>query len=187
MLNFTDIMIEFVWNTLARESAEPLSPGQLETMADVVYGQCDATDGVEDGLIRDPRQCDFDPARDLPVCEGEAQNSCLTQAQVDAVSRVYGGTMSNGEVYFPGQPVGAEIADAEGNSGWSGWLVSEGPSRQALYGQSFMENMAFVPDDPDLDWRDFDFDEDPARITSIRRILDTLDPDLSAFNEAGGA
>lgn len=186
VLNFTDIMIEFVWNTLALESAETLTAGQLKTMSDVVYEKCDAVDGAQDGLIRDPRQCAFDPATDLPVCTGEASDSCLTQAQVDAVSRVYGGTMSNGRTYFPGQPVSAERADAKGNSGWNGWLVSDGPSRQAQYGRSFMENMAFLPDDPDRDWRSFDFDKDPSQITTIRKLLDTTNPDLSAFHEAGG-
>jgi len=186
VLNFTDIMIEFVWNTLAIESAEPLSDGQLATMAELVYGQCDALDGAEDGLIRDPRQCEFHPAADLPVCDGAVTDSCLSQAQVDAVSRIYGGTMSQGEIYFPGQPVSAEAADAGGNSGWDFWLVSDGPSRQALYGQSFMENMAFIPDDPEIDWRQFDFDADPARITTIRQLLDTTNPDLSAFHAAGG-
>ncbi len=94
--------------------------------------------------------------------------------------------MSQGEVYFPGQPVSAEAADADGNSGWNFWLLSEGPSRQALYGQSFMENMAFLPDDPSRDWRGFDFDADPAKITTIRKLLDTTNPDLGRFHDAGG-
>lgn len=186
VLNFTDTMIEFVWNTLALESAEPLSAGQLKTMADAIYGECDAKDGAEDGLIRDPRQCAFDPAADLPVCEGEMAEDCLTKAQLGAVTRVYGGARSMGEAYFPGQPVSAEAADAKGASGWNFWLVHDGPSRQALYGRSFMENMAFLPDDPDRDWRAFDFDGDPAKITTIRKLLDAANPDLSAFHEAGG-
>ncbi len=92
VLNFTDIMIEFVWNTLAIESAEPITAGQMETVSDIILGQCDATDGAEDALIRDPRQCDFDPARDLPVCEGGTSDACLSQAQADAMAKIYGGT-----------------------------------------------------------------------------------------------
>lgn len=41
-------------------------------------------------------------------------------------------------------------------------------------------------DQPEADWRAFDFDTDPARITTIRRLLDTTDPDLSEFHDAGG-
>ena len=31
-------------------------------------GKCDAVDGLKDGLIDDPRNCDFDARRDVPAC-----------------------------------------------------------------------------------------------------------------------
>ena len=31
--------------------------------------KCDEVDGLKDGLIDDPRQCRFDPARDVPACQ----------------------------------------------------------------------------------------------------------------------
>jgi hypothetical protein len=35
----------------------------MKTVAEAVYAKCDASDGVKDGLIDDPRRCGFDPAR----------------------------------------------------------------------------------------------------------------------------
>lgn len=41
---------------------------KLPLLADAVYKKCETVDGLKEGLIDDPRGCDFDPARDLPKC-----------------------------------------------------------------------------------------------------------------------
>ncbi len=46
--------------------------------------------------------------------------------------------------------------------------------------------MAFEKDDPNYDWKTFDFDEDPAKTGFIRSILDARNPDLSPFQQRGG-
>ncbi len=67
-----------------------LSPGQLTTLHNAVLGACDARDGAADGVLRDPRACDFDPAA-LQCAAGQSGDSCLSAAQVTAVRRVYAG------------------------------------------------------------------------------------------------
>ncbi len=52
--------------------------------------------------------------------------------------------------------------------------------------ETFFRYLAFPRDDPDFDWRDFDFDKDPARMDQIRAILDATNPDLGRFQERGG-
>ena len=49
-------------------NANPFPAAKLGLLAQRVYDQCDAKDGLKDGLIDDPRRCDFKPARDLPRC-----------------------------------------------------------------------------------------------------------------------
>jgi feruloyl esterase len=43
---------------------------------------------LKDGLIDDPRRCDFRPSRDLPKCEDGSDNSgCFTPAQIGTLEK----------------------------------------------------------------------------------------------------
>lgn len=189
VLNFTDTQIWGAWNARALTEA-PISLSEIEIVANAVYDRCDAFDGLWDGLIDDPRVCDFDPAMHLPTCDGNGGSRCLSAEQVDALEKIYGGVISRGEILFPGQPFGAEASPPTGprrTSGWDQWMISDrGPSRQAVFAETFMRYMAFEPDEPDFDLRSFDFDRDPHRMDFMRSILDATDPDLTRFRDAGG-
>jgi hypothetical protein len=192
VLNFTGTMTWNLWNGKALAKAHiPLD--KISKVADAVYKKCDAADGAADGLIEDPRRCNFDPAADLPKCSGAEGADCFTAGQIDALKAIYGGVMSNGKPFHPGVPLGAEKAGTPGfgpptpESGWAQWLITkEGPSRQMLYGETFFRYLAFGKADPAYDWRRFDFDKDPAKMGAIRAMLDATDPDLSAFKSRGG-
>ena len=106
-------------------NANPFPAVQAGAAGGRVYEQCDAKDGLKDGLIDDPRRCDFKPERDLPRCKaGNDQADCFTQNQISALERIYGDVISNGKRFFPGWPVGAEIAGADGQSGWIGQEIT---------------------------------------------------------------
>ncbi|MGH7101408.1 MAG: tannase/feruloyl esterase family alpha/beta hydrolase [Acetobacteraceae bacterium] len=63
---------------------------------------CDAIDGVKDGLIDDPRKCDFDAHRDVPTCAAGADTAqCLTKAEADTVMKIYRGPVSRASRYSP--------------------------------------------------------------------------------------
>ena len=189
VLNFTDTQIWGAWNARALDGVS-LDLSKMGRVAKAVYERCDAIDGLRDGLLDDPRTCDFDPARDLPRCEGTQSEGCFGEAEIDALAKIYGGVTSRGELLFPGLPFGAEAAPSTGrnrSSGWNGWIVNgDGPSRQQVFAETFLRYMAFEPDEPDFDWRSFDFDSDPHRMDFIRSILDATDPDLTRFRDAGG-
>ena len=63
----TGFTIGAMWNQKALRET-PVSAAKLAFMADKVMEKCDAIDGLKDGLIDDPRKCNFDPARDVPAC-----------------------------------------------------------------------------------------------------------------------
>jgi hypothetical protein len=166
-------------------AANPFPAAKLGLLADRVYEQCDAKDGLKDGLIDDPRRCDFKAARDLPRCaEGSDQADCFTAAEIAAVERIHSDVMSQGKRYFPGWPVGAEIAGPNGQSGWIGQQINgpNGSGAWTSFGQNFLKFMA--PGAKSFD--SFDVDKDPARIEELQQILDATDPDLSAFKRHGG-
>ena len=189
VLNFVDTVIWNLWNARALAAA-PLSPEKIRHVGDVVYRRC----GNAAGLIDDPRQCDFDPARDLPACAADQDGGdCFTRAQVETLKAIYGGVVIGGKPYFYGQPVGAEkigkpfLGVGARVSGWDQWLIAEsGKSRQLTYGETFVRHMAFSTADPKYDWRTFDFDKDPPRMGGIRAILDARNSDLSEFRARGG-
>jgi feruloyl esterase len=193
VLNFTDTIMTALWNAKALDGAG-LTHDKLKTVSDAVYARCDKVDGLADGIIDDPRRCDFDPARDVKQCAGDGDGAdCLTEKQTAALKAIYGGIVSNGKPFFPGQPLGAEKigTPAFGNptpaSGWDGWLVDKaGKSRQLTFGESFARYMAFGKVDASYDWKAFDFDKDPARMADIRKLLNATDPNLAAFRNRGG-
>jgi feruloyl esterase len=194
ILDFTGTQIWGIWNALSLMSAEPqLDIRQLDLMADAVYEQCDALDGLKDGLIENPPACSFDPQTDLPLCTDEPDATCFTKSQLEALARIYGGVISNGKKFFPGQPVGAEakgmpyIGDTP-ISGWAQWLMpsANGPSLQGLMGGTFVENLAFDVDSADYDWTQFDFDRDPERVHRAASMFNATDTDLDEFTESGG-
>ena len=173
----------------------PIHMNQLETLAKRVYARCDDIDGVEDGLIAEPIRCDFDPAENLPRCDGRvAHPTCFTEGQIGTLQVLYSDVNSQGKTIMPGQPVGAS---AQGRvvgpfapyvgSGWNPYLVNQSGLPFRLQGSaSFLRYMAFDAPRPNFDWRDFDIDADPSRIQWIRTVLDATDPDLSAFRDRGG-
>ncbi len=189
VLDFTGTQIWGAWNAKALEEG-PISLEKVDLLAKAVYGRCDSIDGLADGLLEDPRACDFDPARDLPRCAEGSGDDCFSAAEVTTLQEIYGGVVSRGEIVFPGLPFGSEAGPPSGrrvSSGWNGWIIQpDGPSRQQVFAETFLRYMAFEPDEPDFDWRSFDYDEDPYKMDFIRSILDATNPDLTGFRDAGG-
>ena len=113
VLNFVDTVTQSLWN--GQEMVEtPIPVAKMKLVADAAYARCDAKDGLKDGLIDDPRRCDFDPARDVAQCPaGQDGETCLTPAQSAAIKRIYEGLKVDGKPVHFGQPVGAEVMGVE--------------------------------------------------------------------------
>jgi hypothetical protein len=191
VLDFTGTMISYLSNQRALATAS-LTKEKLKIVADAVYAKCDGIDGLEDGVLDDPRQCTFRPSSDLPLCFRDVDGpACFTAAQVHALEAVYAGTKRNGADFFPGQPVGAEIATARANgptSGWMPWYVAppDGRPTQVSFGETFFKYMAFGKPNPSYDWLTFNVDTDLEKLETARRLLDATDPDLTRFQARGG-
>jgi len=185
VLDFTGTMIHFaIVNRALGET--PIPTPRVKVIAEKIYEQCDAADGLADGLIDDPRRCRFDPAKDVPACAtpDDASSACLNAAQVKALRSVYGDVMSQGTKIFPGLPVGAEAPVGE-YTGWHRWITNEGlPTISQQFTESFFKEMV-APGSP-IDWRQFDPERDMAKVTSITTLLNATDPDLTRFKSRGG-
>ncbi len=170
-------------------AAAPIPYTKLKTLADKIYAQCDDKDGLKDGLIDDPRRCDFRPSRDLPKCAEGADNAdCFTAAQIDTLEKIYSDVTSEGQRFFPGWPVGAEVFGPNGRSGWDNWIINEKgqPTISVSFGESFFRYLAFPEKNPKHELTSFNFEQDPKRLEWIHGVLDATDPDLSSFKKHGG-
>ncbi len=105
----TGFTIGALWNQRALDQA-PVSAGKVALVARQVMEQCDAVDGLADGLIDDPRECSFEVARDVPQCPaGQDSDACLTAPQAAAIQKIYDGPhTSAGQAIFPGYMIGSE-------------------------------------------------------------------------------
>lgn len=170
-------------------TAAPIPYAKLKTLSDRIYATCDDKDGLKDGLIDDPRRCDFRPSRDLPKCADGAENSeCFTAAQISTLEKIYNDVQSNGKRFFPGWPVGIEVAGSNGRSGWDNWIVNEKgqPTIQVNFAENFFRYLAFPEKNPKFELGSVNFDEDPKRLEWIHSVLDATDADLGSFKKRGG-
>jgi len=186
VLNFSGTMVAYANDAQALRAA-PIPASKLLLLAEKIYAQCDAKDGLKDGLIDDPRRCGFEATRDLPQCDAGDQPGCFTAGQIGALEKIYGDVASHGRRIFPGWPVGAEIAGPNGRSGWDPWFVNDaGPTTDVAFSQAFFRYLAFSKPDPTYDLSQFNLDRDPPRLEAIHQILDATDTDLSRFERRGG-
>lgn len=160
---------------------------KLKLLAERVYARCDDKDGLKDGLIDDPRACDFKPARDLPVCEGADGPACFTSAQIRTLETVYGDVAVNGKRLAPGFPPGAEIAGPNGRSGWDGWIFRDGEAAQsASMALSALRWMIFPKPMPEYQFSQFDLERDTPQLERVARMMSATGTDLSRFEGRGG-
>ncbi len=84
-----------------------LTPELLKLFDVTVKKQCDALDGVKDGLIQNPGACNFRAERDLPRCSaGAPAGQCFTDTQIETASVITSAvTDEKGTVVQPGYSV----------------------------------------------------------------------------------
>ena len=156
------------------QAVAPLPDAKLKLVGDRVYERCDAVDGLRDGLIDDPRRCDFKPSRDLPVCEGADRADCFTPPQLETVRTTYSDVVVDGKRLSPGFPPGGEIAGPNGPRGSAGLALSA------------LRYMIFPKPVPDFQLSQFDFQKDLPALERVARMMSATDPDLSRFRARGG-
>jgi feruloyl esterase len=156
-------------------------PSKLVLIHNAVLADCDARDGVRDGLLENPLLCDFDPK--ILECEGEDGPDCLTAAQITVVRAFYGPTVNprTREQIFPGMVPGSEV-------GWSsdvGRMYADPPDITKSLATAYLRYAVFQ--DPKWDYMTFDFDSGVALADRIDDgLTKATDPNLRDFFRRGG-
>jgi feruloyl esterase len=164
------------------EAASYISPAKLPAIEAAALAQCDGLDGVKDGVIENPLACHFDPA--VLKCPGAESDACLTGPQLAALTSIYGGLKGGkGQSLFPGLSPGAEAEPGA----WGAWVTGTTPRESQMYffSTQFFQNMVYS--DPAWRFQSFDPDRDTkAADDQLASVLNSTNPDLSAFQKRGG-
>jgi feruloyl esterase len=181
---WTHLVAGAAWNSqaLLSDPSSYIPAAKLPAISAAALAACDAKDGLTDELISDPTACHFDPAR--IQCKGPESDTCLTEAQVTALKKIYAGPRaSSGTQIFPGYMPGGEL----GGGGWAPWITGSAPrkSLQFAFGTHFFADMVF--DDANWDFRKFKLEEDTRLADKkVAAMLNATNPDLRPFRKRGG-
>ena len=205
VLQLSEIQMRNIWEgqQLAVAPIDVITyPGKLDALADSVMTKCDGIDGLVDGVIDDPRKCNFDARTDLPACPGDVDaDNCFTTAQRDAIYAIYDAPRNSaGDLLTFGQPFGSEAFGANlfgpPTYGWNGWIVSDNPMNPVglnpIIGAGFIQYIGLDPPPGgppySYDLMTFDFDTDWPNVmnNTFTSLCNATDPDLSVFRGLGG-
>ena len=176
-----------------------IGPDKVKLVNDAVIAACDQLDGLADGIISNYEGCKrvFDVTK--VACAPGVEAGCLSQAQLNAVKAMhtpfeFSFTLANGVHNYPGWGLGGEGAPGTGPvGGWVSWQTGTAAptlppgkmsSRAWLYGSGAVQY--FFARDPSYDVTRFDPAQFADRMREISTLIDSTNPDLSAFSARGG-
>jgi len=205
-------LLHLLWSARANVGADGkpiLSTAKLARVHDAVIAACDRMDGVADGVIPDPRACNFRPEA-LACTDGggraEARRgvgssnvgaatsgsiaaACLTPEELGALRKLYdGASNSTGHLTWAG---GGGLQRGSEYT-WSPVFVNEAGKHGLIIAspsliQQLMQYKAFYVDPgPSMTLMDFDFERDVPRLALTESFYNAQNPDLRRFKARGG-
>jgi feruloyl esterase len=181
-INWNRFHVQHLWGPVVMNAADNAIPScKLSAATAAAITACDTIDGVQDGVIEDPRRCTYDPKALVGTSPGEC--GAFTAADADVIRRLWEGPRrQDGSFLWYGLPRGADL-----NALWT----SRGtPPRPQPFGISMDWFRYFLTQDPN-------FDGNTVTPAAFERLWDqsveqygivigTDNPDLTAFRERGG-
>ena len=154
-----------------------------------VIAACEGADGVQDGLISDPRECEFD-AKTLLCPTGTDSSTCLTPGEVWTINQIWRGTFNprTGKLIVFGLTKGSEWDPSPlGYGPYFYPAAFEGPPPDQPQTPLLGELLNWPPRLENFDLRYYDWGRDVAIVYhDLARILNAVNPDLRPFMENGG-
>ena len=162
--------IPVAFNRVAPKDAEgkpvitqAITESDRELIMHALLKECDAKDGVADGMISDPLSCDFDPV--VLMCKQGQTDSCLPPEKVAAIKKAMGGPKtSEGSQVYPGFLYDTGITAAGPIRG----ILSLGPG---IFGPATTA---------------MEVDIEKEAMEAAQPLVDSLSTNLTTFSQHGG-
>lgn len=163
-----------IWQITHKTPEAMIPPAKYPAIHAAVLNECDALDGLKDGLIEDPKLCRFDPK--VIECKDGDEPSCLTAAQVQTARAIYAPIVNprtKAEI-FPGLEPGSEL----------GWALLAAAKEPLISADTFKY---VIFKDPNWDYTKMNMDSDVAFADKEDNGLNNaINPDLKPFFAQGG-
>jgi feruloyl esterase len=200
VIHWTGLQFAGTRNGAATFGDSWLGPAHVKLVHEAVLDACDAADGLRDRVASNTEACrrSFDVAK-LQCAPGAAADSCLNAAQVRAVQTLrspfkFPYALANGLTEYPAWSLGGEDTPAAGpTGGWRAWWVGNAPPALPplpangiawFYGSGALQY--FYARDARVDPRTITPESVSARVREVSALMDSTNPDLSAFHARGG-
>lgn len=178
-----------------------IPPAKLGMFAKFVADRCDALDGLVDGVVNNYLACPSHvDLKELRCANGaDSGETCLSDAQIATVVALHSPyelpfAVPNGLAAYPQWLYGNEITPDGRSSHMMRWITGTAAPNAAvdidtssihwLYAANFVR--FFVAKDALFDPSTFDPNKFRDRLRELSELLDSTNPDLSAFFARGG-
>jgi feruloyl esterase len=151
----------------------------LQTLQQSILDQCDARDGLKDGVVQDPPTAGFD----LSKVPG------LTDEQRRAIAVIYGGARNGQGQIYPGYTPGAECDPNQ----WIAWITGPVPGLAAsdhapdlmfAFGTQIFKYLVF--NDPDWNYSTYNFSNFARDTRLAASFLNATNAGLAGFKARHG-
>ncbi|PJJ48221.1 feruloyl esterase [Mumia flava] len=177
------------WNVLANQDEKGqfiLLADKLPVVHDAVIAACDGIDGVEDGILDDPRACGFDPMT-IVCADGQDPSTCLSTEEAEVVQKLHEGART-----ADGKRLEQEISHEWGSELEWTLFVPATPDGHAQSENFALSYLRYLADPNDAD-PDYELSDLPLTVKGFwdtvmpsSSYMAALDPDLKAYRKGGG-
>jgi feruloyl esterase len=155
-----------------------LDKDALTKLQQAILDQCDAQDGLKDGVVQDPPSTHFDLSK----------VSGLTDPQRKSTEAIYAGVHNDNGSIYPGYTPGAECDPDQ----WIAWIVGPSPGLvkdhasdlMFAFGTQIFKFLVF--NNPDWNYATYDFSNFANDTRLAASFLDATNTDLSGLKARNG-
>jgi hypothetical protein len=181
-INWARFLPQELWGAVEMNAAaNAVAPCKLAAATAAAITACDAIDGVKDGVIEDPKRCNYDPKALIGTSAGDCGD--FTEADVNLIRKFWEGPRrEDGTFLWYGMERGADLSALFGSRGT--------PLKPQAFGISLDWFKYFLAQNPQLDWTTITpaayerfYDQS---MEEFGAVIGTDNPDLTAFRDHGG-